>query len=159
MTTHATLRRATVIVGVAGAILIGALTVRAAALWAAESAPLSVPPVTVASLQDALAGEQARSAEVEDQLGALEASSGELQSALDAALEELRTDQATAQDLRDSLDAARTKLAKLEASLGTAGAARTTTRIVRFDGAAQNPRAGDDDEDHEDHEEIEHEDD
>lgn len=133
-----TIRRLLVTIGVAGSLLVAGATIRAAALWAANEAPLTVAPVSVESVQQALDQERGRSAALEAQLAELEASTADLTAALTAANARLGTDQATADDLRASLTAAQRKLAKLEAALKAAAAKRasaavqttTTTRAV-----------------------------
>jgi len=86
MISSAGVRRVIVTLGIVGSLAAAGLTVRAAALWAATAAPLEVAPVSVASVQDALAQERARSAALEAQLASLEASATELQAALEADL-------------------------------------------------------------------------
>lgn len=127
-----TLRRLLVTLGVAASLIAAGATVRAASLWAAGQAPLTVAPVSVESVRMALAQEKSRSAMLEDQIAELQASAAELSSALQAAGDRLLTDQATADELRASLAAAQDKLAKLEAALAAQAkaAARTTTQTT-----------------------------
>jgi septal ring factor EnvC (AmiA/AmiB activator) len=129
MTSNPSLRRLLVTLGVAGSLLVAGLTIRAASLWAANQAPLTVAPVSVQSVQAALEQERSRSAALEAQLAELEASSADLTAALQAAQDRVGEDQATAEDLRASLAAAQDKLTKLEAALKAAAAKRTTTTV------------------------------
>ena len=120
ITARPAVRRFLVTLGVAGSLLLAGATVRAASLWAATQAPLTVAPASVESVQAALDAERARSAALTSQLQALQASASELSSALVAAQSQVGTDQATADQLRASLTAAQDKLAKLEASITAA---------------------------------------
>lgn len=120
MTANVFLRRTLVTLAIAGSLVAAGFTIRAASLWAATSAPLSVAPVSVASVQTALEQERARSAALEQQLADLESSATDLRTALDAANAQTGVDQATADELRASLAAAKDKLAKLEASIRAA---------------------------------------
>jgi len=124
--TRPTFRRLLVTLGVAGSLLLAGATIRAASLWAATQAPLTIAPVSVESVQAALDQERARSADLQRQLSALQPSTAQLSSALDAAQTRAGTDQATAEELRASLSAAQDRLTKLEASL--AAAAKQATR-------------------------------
>jgi len=119
-------RRLLVTLGVAGSLLLAGMTVRAASLWTATQAPLSVAPVSVESLQSALDQERARSADLQRQLASLQSSTGQLSSALSEAQARAGQDQSTAEQLRASLAAAQDKLTKLQASL--AAAAKQSTR-------------------------------
>ena len=58
------LRRLITAVGVIAALVLGFGSIKAAAAWTAASAPLTVAPVPVAAIQDRLADEQARSADM-----------------------------------------------------------------------------------------------
>jgi chromosome segregation ATPase len=127
MTSNPSLRRLVVTLAVAGSLLVAGLTIRAASLWAADQAPLTVAPVSVDSVQTALEQERTRSAALEAQLRDLESSAADLTAALQAAQDQVGADEATAQDLRASLTAAKEKLAKLEAALKAAAAKQATT--------------------------------
>ena len=109
-------RRAAVIVGVAASLLLGVVSIRAAASWTATSAPPSAP-ITVASLTDQLSGEQARTTALQAQLDELVARSAELATALEAARGRIAADASAARDLRARLAEARTKLAVLSRTL------------------------------------------
>ena len=127
MTSNPSLRRLLVTIGVAGSLLMAGMTIRAASLWAADQAPLSVAPVSVASVQQALDQERSRSAALEAQLHELESSTTDLTAALQAAKDRVGADELTAEDLRASLTAAQDKLTKLEAALKAAAAKRSVT--------------------------------
>lgn len=121
------IRRNLVIVGVVSALVLGAATVRAAAVWTAASAPLEQPPAALSSMRDALAQEKERSAALEQQLADLTQASNDLAAALTAARTQVATDSQTADTLRASLAAAQQKLAKLEAALKAAQSVKVTT--------------------------------
>jgi DNA repair exonuclease SbcCD ATPase subunit len=123
--TSPTIRHAAVIAGIVTAIVLGALSVRAAAAWTASSATLASAPVSVETLQAKLSDEQARSAALEAQLGALTARSGELSSALSTAQDRIGADTATASDLRSKLAEAQKKLAALAAAMKAASVNQT----------------------------------
>jgi septal ring factor EnvC (AmiA/AmiB activator) len=143
MSVQSRFRRPLVILGVLLALLTGAASIRAAAVWTAASAPLAAKPPSIETLADMLATEQARSAALAVQLDELKAGSADLATALEAARDRIASDQAQAQELSASLDAAKKKLAALEASLRRPA----TTVAVRAPAAPPPPR-----EDHEDHE-------
>jgi DNA repair exonuclease SbcCD ATPase subunit len=128
--TNPTIRHAAVIAGIVTAIVLGALSVRAAAAWTASSATLASAPVSVETLQAKLSDEQARSAALEEQLGALTARSGELSSALSTAQDRIGADTAAASDLRSKLAEAQKKLAALAATMKAASVRRTVVTTV-----------------------------
>ena len=123
-------RRTAVVLGVTASLLLGVVSIRAAAAWTAASAPLASVPVSVASLTDELAAEQARSAALQAQLDDLAGRSTELTGALEAAQGRMTTDAATAKDLRARLAAATKKLAALTQSLKQAARASTASVVV-----------------------------
>jgi septal ring factor EnvC (AmiA/AmiB activator) len=127
MTANTHLRRLLVTLGITGSLVAAGLTIRAASLWAAADAPLSIAPVSVTSVQNALDQERARTASLEAQLATLGSSSGDLNAALEAARQQVVTDRTTADELRTSLAAAQQKLATLEAALGAAARRRAST--------------------------------
>jgi peptidoglycan hydrolase CwlO-like protein len=114
------LRRAAVIGGVLLVVVIGAASVRAAGLWTAEAAPLTVAPVSVSELEARLAQEQARSDALEGDLATLGSQVVELRSALAAAGSQLDTDAEAAGSLQDRMQAAKDRLAKLDALVAKA---------------------------------------
>ena len=79
------LRRTMVVMSVALSLAVGGLAVRAASAWTASEAPLAAAPVSVKTLAQQLADEQARSAALEDHLTALTGQSSDLSLALKAA--------------------------------------------------------------------------
>jgi hypothetical protein len=127
MTAGPAIRRTILVLGVIVTLGAAAVTVQAASLWTAASAPLAHAPTSVSSLQLQLAQQVSRSAILEDQLAAMRASSDDLAAALNLANNQVSTDQATADQLRASLAAAQAKLAKLEASLKAASARPVTS--------------------------------
>ena len=146
MTISMPLRRGLVALGVVGALAGGVATVRAAAEWTAQSAPLAVAPESAADLTTRLEAESARSAALEAELETLRARSADLADALDAATAQIGTDTATAQELRDRLAAAKRRLAALERLIARTRATATTTHRSQ---ATAPPSSGE----HEDHEE------
>ena len=122
------LRRTLVTFGVVGSLVLGAVTVRAAAAWTASAAPLDAPPVSVTDLAQKLNDEQARSAALELQLVDLTSRTTELSKALDTATQRIGTDASAAKSLRAQLTTAQKKLAALMKALKTpATQPRTTT--------------------------------
>jgi hypothetical protein len=142
MTANAKLRRLLVTIGIAGSLVAAGVTIRVASMWAAVEAPLTVAPVSVASVQDALVQERERSAALEPQLTSLGSSAEDLRAALDAAAAQGITDRTTADELRASLAAAQQKLTSLQAAL-RAAARRGTPTSGAGTGAARDT-AGDD---------------
>lgn len=129
------LRRAAVIAAVAGSLLLGAATIRAAGQWTASEAPLAAPPVTVESVQGQLAAERERSAALTEQLAAIAGQAGDLQAALDTANGQIATDAQTAKALRDRIAASRERLSALNRQIAAtarqaAQAARARTVVV-----------------------------
>ena len=120
-------RRAVISLGVVAALLVGVLSIRGAAVWAAGSAPLSSAPVTVDSLQAELAAEQDRSATLQSDLDAMTAKATELNSALDAAGSQVDAGTSTATDLDGRLQAAQARLQKLQSLIVSAQAQLAAT--------------------------------
>ena len=156
MTASRMFRRAAITLGVIAAVLLAGFTVRAAALWAATNAPLSVAPDSLDSLAGALEQERTRSAALVSQLTDLQRSGADLQAALQAAQARLGEDQATAEGLRDDLAAAEAKLKKVEDALRAAAARQPT--VVTSGGGTRATRE-DRNEDHDEEDEPEHDDD
>ncbi|HEX3264753.1 MAG TPA: hypothetical protein VHR16_03710 [Candidatus Limnocylindrales bacterium] len=152
MTFTPALRRIVVTLGLTVAVLGAAGTIVAASRWTESQAPLGIAPVSLQSVQDALAQERQRSAALEVQLASIESASSDLATALAVAKEQLATDAKTATDLRTSLQAAQDRLAKVEEALRAAERARTAT-VVRSSvtsasgstGASTGEPEGDDD--------------
>jgi septal ring factor EnvC (AmiA/AmiB activator) len=109
-------RRVAIVTGVAASLLLGVVSIRAAAAWTATSAPPSTP-ISVASLNDQVAAEQARSAALQAQLDELVARSAELTAALETARGRIAADASAARDLRSRLADARRKLSALSRTL------------------------------------------
>jgi TolA-binding protein len=123
------IRRFLVVAGMVASIVLGALTVRAAAAWAATSAPLAAP-VSVTDVTAKLAQEQARSAALEQQIAELNARTAELSGALDAAQQQIASGTAAATSLQAKLTVAKHRLAALTKSLRASGAAAAAAVTV-----------------------------
>jgi Skp family chaperone for outer membrane proteins len=106
------LRRAMVVMAVALSLAVGGLAVRAASAWTAAEAPLAAAPVSVKTLAQQLADEQARSATLESHLAALSGQSGDLSVALKAARARAAADAKAARILRDKLAATKSLAAR-----------------------------------------------
>ena len=127
MSIHA--RRGAIILGVAASLLLGAVSIRAAAAWTAAAAPLAVSPTSAGTLANQLVNEQARSAALQAQLQDLAARASELSTALAAAQGRIATDASSAARLRTRLVASQKKLDALQRSL-RAAAARSRPVVV-----------------------------
>lgn len=125
------LRRLLTILGVIAALVVGFGSIRAAAVWTAASAPLTIAPVSVSTLQSQLADEQDRSGALQQQLDALASQSTDLASALQAAHSRIDIDAGHAKDLAAQLKTARQRLAKLQGSIASA----TRASLARAAGA------------------------
>ncbi len=123
-------RRLVTVFGVIAALLVGYGSIRAAAAWTAASAPLTVAPVPVSELQDRLALEQTRSADLTAQLQSLAGQSTEMSTALAAAQAQMTADTDHATALAAELKAAKKKLAALEASIAKAKVAAQRQVVV-----------------------------
>jgi chromosome segregation ATPase len=130
MTLTPAVRRIAVTLGLTISVLAAAGTIMAASRWTDGQAPLAVAPVSLESVQDALAQERQRSAALEAQLASIEGASTDLASALAAAKAQLAADATTAEDLRTSLQAAQDRLAKVEKALRAAEHARTAVVVT-----------------------------
>lgn len=146
MTLQLLIRRSLVVAGVVVSLVVGAASIQAAAAWTAASAPLNDPPASLASIQTSLEQERARSLALEEQLRTLEGASADLAAALDTATGQVEIDKATAEGLRNSLAAAKAKLARLEAALAKAAAARPAAAAAVTTVAGPTPEPHDDDE-------------
>lgn len=100
-------RRTIVVLSVALSLAVGGLAVRAASAWTASEAPLAAAPISVKTLAQQLADEQARSAALENHLTALTGQSGDLAIALKAARDRAAGDARAAQILQAKLAAAK----------------------------------------------------
>jgi hypothetical protein len=126
------IRRGGVIVGVALSLVVGLVSIQVAADLAADAAPPPAPPVSIETLKDQLATEQARAAGLQRQLEDLLGVTGQLTVALDATQSQVADDGLTADELRKKLKTAETKLSavnkllrKAQARLAALGAAAT----------------------------------
>lgn len=116
-------RRWLVAGGVVLSLLLGALSIEAAAAWARASAPPAAPAITVESLQAQLEAEHGRSAALLAQLTAIGRQSRRLADGLAAAHERIGTDLAAADAMRAELAAAKKQLADLKRQMAAARAA------------------------------------
>ncbi len=116
-------RRSAVTLGVILSIVLGAFTIRAAAAWTASSAPLPPPALSASAIAAQLQAERARSAALQQQLDALIARSGQLDTALSAAQGRIATDATTADQLRTALAAAQARIAAADRQLAALNAA------------------------------------
>jgi chromosome segregation ATPase len=123
MTIPGRLRRGLVTAGVAGSLVLGAVTVRAAAEWTAASAPLTVAPESVDSLKARLAAEHEHSVALQDQIDQMRTDAAGLATALDAAGTRISDDATLAASLKERLAAAQARLKALEQSIARANAA------------------------------------
>ncbi len=135
-------RRTMVVVAVVLSLAVGAMAVRAAAVWTEASAPLTVAPESVSSLTQRLADEQARSAALEEHLTALTAQTEELTAALKSATDRIAKDARTAKTLRDKLAAAKKKLAAMNRAAGRSSGKTATAATAPSGGGGEE---GDDD--------------
>lgn len=114
------IRRLVTAAGVTAIVALGFGSIQAAAAWTAASAPLTVSPVTAASLEDDLTFERARSAALVTQLQDLDERSADLEAALAEAQAQIDADTGHASALEDQLAAATTKLTKLDKAIASA---------------------------------------
>jgi hypothetical protein len=132
-------RRTIVVLSVALSLTVGGLAVRAASAWTASEAPLAAAPISVKTLAQQLADEQARSAALEARLTALTGQSTDLSLALEAANARVADDANAAKILQAKLaDAKRLALRPSQVTLaGTrpAAAPRPTAQPIRAVGA------------------------
>jgi Skp family chaperone for outer membrane proteins len=160
------LRRAMVVMAVALSLAVGGLAVRAASAWTAAEAPLAAAPVSVKTLAQQLADEQARSAALESHLAALSSQSSDLSVALKAARARAAVDATAARNLQAKLAAAKslaarqakvkpvasrqaasTQPARTAAPVAVAAPARTAPPVqstTGASGATSKPGGGDD---------------
>lgn len=132
-------RRWLVVGGVVLSLLLGALSIEAAAAWARASAPPPAPAVTVESLQAQLESERLRSAALLEQLTAIGRQSRQLADGLAAAQERIGTDLAAADAMRAELAAAKKRLADLKRQMAAARAASASVSTGASAGAAPSP--------------------
>jgi hypothetical protein len=155
-------RRLATALGVVAVLAIGFGSIKAAAAWTADSAPLTVTPVSVATLQARLNDEHVRSEAVTQQLLELETRALELEAALLQANARVGADATHATDLEAQLTDASGKLERLEVAIAKAkdqlAAQIAAARGVRTAGSGSTTSAATDDHDDEDHEEHDEDD-
>ncbi|MFI5262787.1 MAG: hypothetical protein ACHQZR_09570, partial [Candidatus Limnocylindrales bacterium] len=78
-------RRSLVVLAVMASLIVGVVSIRAAAAWTAAAAPLTSAPVNASSITDQLTQEQALSASLQSQLTGLMTRSSQLTTALQGA--------------------------------------------------------------------------
>jgi DNA repair exonuclease SbcCD ATPase subunit len=150
------LRRGGVLIGVVAAIALGALSIRAAAAWTEASAPLTVAPVPVETLDSKVAEELARSEALREDLANLASETETLRAALDSADAQVGADTGTAAELEAKLAEAKARLADLEALVAKAERQlQATVAAAKARQAAPAPAAGGGEREHDD----EHDDD
>ena len=159
-------RRLVTAAGVVAVLAIGFGSIRAAAAWTAASAPLTVAPVSVSSLETDLAAERSRSDALVAQLEALDARSRDLEHALSQAQSRVESDAVNADDLEAQLAAATKKLTKLEKAIAKAkedlaARSRAAAAAAARPASTSSGSGGHEDDEHEDEEdeEDEHEED
>jgi Skp family chaperone for outer membrane proteins len=137
------LRRAMVVMAVALSLAVGGLAVRAASAWTAAEAPLAAAPVSVNTLAQQLADEQARSATLESHLAALTGQSSDLAIALKAARARAANDAKAARNLQAKLAATKRLAARQAAAkpgaVRTAAPARTAAPVAGVVAPARTP--------------------
>lgn len=134
-------RRSLVVLGVSASLLVGLVSIRAAAAWTAAAAPLAAPPVSVDAISQQLTQEQARSAALQDQLAALMNQSTTLTKALKAAQGRIASDAANASVLRGRLATAQQQLLALAAKLQAGAQAAAAKAAANAARAATAPAA------------------
>jgi hypothetical protein len=128
---NALARRVGLMLLVVASLAGGALTVRAAAGWTAETAIYPVPVAGLGQLTAQLGDEQARADALQARLDQLVAGSMDLAGALDEAATRLHGDASTASALRSNLVAAQARLHALRKALAAAGVpAQARTRAL-----------------------------
>ncbi|MEO8463176.1 MAG: hypothetical protein ABI555_08185 [Chloroflexota bacterium] len=141
MTVQLFARRSLVVIGVIASLAVGASAIQAAGEWTAAAAPLQIAPASITSIQAALAGEQERSAALEEQLATLQTATSELGAALTAAQGQVETDATSAAALRADLEAAQAKLKTVEAALAKAAKAAKAATAASSGNSSSSPAA------------------
>ena len=131
MSTAASLRirRTLTLIVAIGALLLGFAAIRAASAWTAQAAPLVASPVAASAIEAKLGAEQARSADLEAQIGHDRRRPTSMAAALRVA-QDGSDGWPACRPARKDLAAAKQRLKKLEASIKAAAARRTVT-VVR----------------------------
>lgn len=146
------IRRSVTLAGAVAALILGFAAIQAAAAWSASAAPLAASPASAKSIEARLLDEQARSADLADQLTTITSQTDDMAAALTAAQERIVADGQHADKLAKDLAAATKKLKALEASVRRAAATRTTTVVSTSARTSSSSRP------HNDDGEIEHDD-
>lgn len=156
------LRRGATVLAVILALTVGFFAIRVASAWTAASAPLSVSPGSVATLQQQLDAERARTAALTAEIERLVADSDQLSAAVEAARAQIGQETEHTAQVSADLEAAQKRLRDLEKAIrdARAGLARQrATAITTTTVQAAPAREHDDEDDHEDEEHEEHDDD
>ena len=124
------LRRTLVAVGVVASLMVGVASIEVAAGLTAAAAPPTAPPVSISSLKQDLAAEQARSASLQEQLDQLLGVSDNLSAILDSTADQVSTDGLSAEQLRQRLAVAQKKLASVSQLLADAQARLAATQAA-----------------------------
>jgi len=140
-------RRSFVVAVTAASVFAAAVTIRLAAGWSANTAPLTEQPPNAEELVAALRDEEARADALAAELEQVATQADELQAALVAAQDKAGQDAAIASDLAQQLASAKARLANLQAQLAAAASSSATVTVTEQAPAA--PSNGFDD-DHED---------
>ncbi len=130
------IRRTLTLAGALAALVLGFAAIQAAAAWTASTAPLAVTPTSAKTIETKLLDEQARSADLQDQLQTITGQTDDMAAALAAAQERIAADAQHADDLAKDLAAATKKLKALEKSIHDAAATRTTTVVTTSSGSS-----------------------
>jgi len=140
-------RRSLVVTATGASLVMGGVAVQTAAAWVHAGVPTSSTPLTAAQLQDQLAAEEARSAQLQAQVDALLAQAGQFNSALTDASARVATDVQKAAALRAQLAAEQLQIAALKAAAARAAAhkvAATAPPAHTTTGASGGSGSGDD---------------
>ena len=130
------LRRTLVAAGVIASLVVGVASIEVAAGLTAAAAPPPAPPVSISSLKQDLAAEQARSASLQDQLNELLGVSDSLSAILNSTADQVSTDGLSAEQLRQRLSLAQKKLASVSQLLADAQARLAATQAAAAAGPA-----------------------
>jgi chromosome segregation ATPase len=129
-------RRAVVLTMTIGVLAIGVATVQTAAQWRAASAPLDTAPVSMEVIEADAAAEAERAAILTGQIDEVSTQVTDLAAALVAASDSVAGDTASAEVLRERLDATKQKLERLQDQLGSA-----RKRLAALNAAAERQAA------------------
>ncbi len=132
------LRRALVATTVVGSLVVGVWSIQVAAALTVAAAPPPAPPVSINTIKDDLAAEQARSAALQEQLDELLGVSQSLSTILASTADQVSTDGLSAEQLRKRLTLAQKKLASVSQLL-SAAYSRLSILQAAMDVAAADP--------------------